>query len=1205
MTSKNEQEFINDHALRSTDVDRFDLDNFADEIARLTDKTTTPANIAIYAPWGSGKSSLGNRLGQKIKERGNAEFVLFDAFKYAETPLRRHFLSQIATSLRVTDRRYSDGLYRKRHTNTLKFPLMELGKLLLLFTGTFFGLLTILIFGGIGLEAQFPELVNSDRLPATDDLVGGAGLVAAVASALLAIGGRSFVSNVEQAAPSSEEEFDNLFKDLVAQVKSEKLVVFIDELDRCAPDEVVSTLETMRTFLEVPRCIFVVAADQAVLEQALSERARQSTPCTPDNPHYSAGSEYLDKIFQYQVSLPEKTSRRLSEFALSLVREREGIWQEIDQEMVISVLIPTHVRSPRRVKVLLNGFVIAYRLAKRRADTGVLSAPVDARAPELAKLVCLRHEFPTFARDLYNDWRLPEFVLMAARKESFEDVVGVHDRIKYRARQYARSELPVAVHLNHEEHNENEPDPADELDYADAQPPDHNGESDTARAHASHLIDYLYKTEFIITPQRDLVYLEGAGAIFGMDSELADQIEDAAVNGRTAAAAKLISSMGDDHTVSGLRFLATVVREAAVGIEGSNSVSSLLRILGDVDQNSVGPVVDEIADAVAVHSLRHKLRTHDQLGALRLGLWSSRDTGRSLIFEVLRNSNFSNDLELTAEIVRNTPEVAAVEGTLKYLGRLIAYHIEYGDCQTVADGLSRTEPNRAISLLNEAVKDLKRRQSNWDEDNEPEPPTAETFTANTSLLMESLLAVDAPTLAVPVAELLLDVGDEAGFSEFDRSVEALAPIRKVSLVEKMLPAMEQLSMDRWSAWLKAVEWGDAQIDVARGEVMSLLTVLANGALEEADSDPDAVAVTDLHNAADGLHCSFASTEEYAHAGKTVLSLLEQASSEDELLKQAIILKILHIFSDVGSVQVSALCDAAAQTFTQQISQNLTNDRLVKASEEHHRTWLPHIGRTLSASRLDELRQALADSPWLSDVDAKALWIRLIADAVENGHSPADPIDANEMKGYINRDPSRMEYAVADWLRVLRPQPSGAKPAIQAYAYRPVSSALINSIRNYLDALDPRVRHEVLQPIVASARIKLPTEQFVRGIGFGKGHEVEVARDMVEEFGKATNNEQRGRILGMWKLLGPSNESARAILVKQIYIPMLKLGRQAFEEAFRGLGLAVPPPHGTKIELVNEFQSKAKEYNIKKKVGRALEDANLIKKKKRWWAKNHE
>lgn len=93
------------------------------------------------------------------------------------------------------------------------------------------------------------------------------------------------------------------------QRRHKRLVVFIDELDRCDTSTVVATLDSQRTFLDAPGCVFIVAADQQVLEEALTERATQATPVDSGNSYYSAGSEYLDKTFHYQVDLSAERTR--------------------------------------------------------------------------------------------------------------------------------------------------------------------------------------------------------------------------------------------------------------------------------------------------------------------------------------------------------------------------------------------------------------------------------------------------------------------------------------------------------------------------------------------------------------------------------------------------------------------------------------------------------------------------------------------------------------------------------------------------------------------------------------------------------------------------------------------------------------------------------------------------------------------------------
>ena len=50
----------------------------------------------------------------------------------------------------------------------------------------------------------------------------------------------------------SDEQFERLLMDLVNEAKVDRLVIFVDEIDRCAPSEVVATLDAIRTFWASP-----------------------------------------------------------------------------------------------------------------------------------------------------------------------------------------------------------------------------------------------------------------------------------------------------------------------------------------------------------------------------------------------------------------------------------------------------------------------------------------------------------------------------------------------------------------------------------------------------------------------------------------------------------------------------------------------------------------------------------------------------------------------------------------------------------------------------------------------------------------------------------------------------------------------------------------------------------------------------------------
>lgn len=648
-----ERELIDDRALESVDGDLLRHGDLASELTDVIGSVRTPASIALWGPWGAGKSGLAYLLRKDLEQRQpRSRFVRFDAFKFAETPLRRHFISQVAEALKIKDEEFRDGLYRDTNTTELEIPKRRFLRLLL----TFLLVLLVVEAGAVLLMVGLAALSPGSFENAFHDMI-RAGLALALApagllAAFTALAGQTLPVKRTRSAPSSDEEFERLFQRLVEKAGAKPLVVFIDELDRCSAEEVVSTLEAIRTFLDVPGVIYIVAADQQVLERALRRAARQTTPPDAINPYYSAGSAYLDKIFQFQFQVPPVRTRGLWDFALELTKDLDGVWKEIDRVQVISVLIPTHVRSPRRVKRLLNGFVLTQRLARRRAEAERVDGPIEERMAEIAKLTCLQIEFPLFAADLSIEPRLPEYVLRLRRGEELPKYLP--PEVRRRAEGYAQGRLNVDEVIAAEE---------DETEAAKLVPTpsqgddgEVEGESGSAagleerekekegsevarvgRIHAEQLIRYLQKTQLTSGPGSDLIYMESRGALFDLDAAVANALSDAAIDGDVEQVKRTIRELGEPKLQrSALELLAQRGKEASIGIGGQNAISSLLVALSELPELDLEGIADTLADAVATHEESdYSLQADELAGALALATVSSREIGKRLLKLVL------------------------------------------------------------------------------------------------------------------------------------------------------------------------------------------------------------------------------------------------------------------------------------------------------------------------------------------------------------------------------------------------------------------------------------------------------------------------------------------------------------------------------------------------------------------------------------------
>ena len=250
------------------------------------------------------------------------------------------------------------------------------------------------------------------QLPSVDDLTGLINTDAAGEEA-------------DSAEPLSRglEEFRGEFRTLMESPELSHLrrvVVLVDDLDRCLPETVVDTLETIRLFLAVSKMAFVVAADERRVADALRVRFPASGGgqggggAAPEEP----ASLYLHKIVQTTVPLPTlsrfdteaflvllQLSQRLPADGLApyiaqcvQLRRTKGVLDDladavggdISAELAFAsrmtpILYEKLQGSPRRIKRFLNDLRVRQSVADHRGIA--LEAGIVAKLMVLERLL--------------------------------------------------------------------------------------------------------------------------------------------------------------------------------------------------------------------------------------------------------------------------------------------------------------------------------------------------------------------------------------------------------------------------------------------------------------------------------------------------------------------------------------------------------------------------------------------------------------------------------------------------------------------------------------------------------------------------------------------------------------------------------------------------------------------------------------------------
>ena len=176
---------------------------------------------------------------------------------------------------------------------------------------------------------------------------------------------------------------------------SPKLVVFIDDVDRCEPEAAYRLLEGLKVYLTLDNCIFVLGMNQKAIEEAIAHRMKAASG---DNPRVRAAA-YMEKLCQNvwrlpAVRRPEQVLHGLLEKTVPSPVVRSWIKQGVEEPDE-----PCLPPNPRRLKGLANLIGrLSLRLPNQEGEPDVREAVYEA---QLLVIVAYIYQFH---HEIYVRW---------------------------------------------------------------------------------------------------------------------------------------------------------------------------------------------------------------------------------------------------------------------------------------------------------------------------------------------------------------------------------------------------------------------------------------------------------------------------------------------------------------------------------------------------------------------------------------------------------------------------------------------------------------------------------------------------------------------------------------------------------------------------------------------------------------------------------
>lgn len=255
-----------------TSFDMLNNESIAASIVSLISESgEMPISIGVHGDWGAGKSSILEMIYARLSQDDKKLCIKFNGWRYqgfedAKIALMETVVKELNDRL-DKESKLSDLIHKlSKNINWLKVAK-----------------------SGLGLLANVHPILGLAR---------------------------SGLDYVDEVPPSPKEKVESSSQGVVANVETfretlgeclkktgiERLVILIDDLDRCLPKTAIETLEAVRLYLFLPNTAFVVAADEAMIQYAVKQHF-------PELPSVNSGAKdysinYLEKLIQVPFRIP-------------------------------------------------------------------------------------------------------------------------------------------------------------------------------------------------------------------------------------------------------------------------------------------------------------------------------------------------------------------------------------------------------------------------------------------------------------------------------------------------------------------------------------------------------------------------------------------------------------------------------------------------------------------------------------------------------------------------------------------------------------------------------------------------------------------------------------------------------------------------------------------------------------------------------------
>lgn len=296
---------IIDEPVQPGDDDNLGIEIHSKSLIEFIQETKTPITVGIQGEWGSGKTSLLNSIHHAFAEKHTFKQIWINSWEYSLLSTPEEALLKIVNNI-IDQLLESDA--KEKYKQQITASAKRIFK------------------GALRIGAQVA--LGDEAAQVTDELM----------------------ASGDHSISALRKNLKGLVYEIAQQPTNiEKIIIYVDDLDRIEPKNAVAILELMKNIFNVHNCVFILAIDFQVVVKGLEHKFGEQT-----HENEWEFRAFFDKIIQLPFMMP-MNQYKIAKYINKLLVDIGFIKSdELDTDQMEKIILWTIGGNPRSIKRLVN-----------------------------------------------------------------------------------------------------------------------------------------------------------------------------------------------------------------------------------------------------------------------------------------------------------------------------------------------------------------------------------------------------------------------------------------------------------------------------------------------------------------------------------------------------------------------------------------------------------------------------------------------------------------------------------------------------------------------------------------------------------------------------------------------------------------------------------------------------------------------------------